>query len=157
MPVGPEQPTGRARGRRDQDYTGRHASPRSKTARKRAGKVVPAAAVAATLAAGAAAYILVRDRPAAGVAAERGADRSLSAANASSGDRRAATPGRPAAALIKATPQASSAAASRAAKHTAAAKRQPRARRRPARPRSTPPPPATSATASATHASRRDR
>ena len=41
-------------------YTGRHAAgPRSKTARKRAGKVVPAAGVAAALAVGAAAYGLV--------------------------------------------------------------------------------------------------
>ena len=40
-------------------YTGRHADPRRKTARKRAGRVVPAAAVAATLVAGAAAYGLV--------------------------------------------------------------------------------------------------
>jgi hypothetical protein len=37
-------------------YTGRHASPRGKTTRKRVGRVVPVAAVAATLAAGAAAY-----------------------------------------------------------------------------------------------------
>ena len=43
---------------RNHEYTGRHASPRHKTARKRAGKVVPAAAAAATLAAGAAAYAL---------------------------------------------------------------------------------------------------
>jgi Phage tail lysozyme len=47
-----------ARRGRDHEYTGRHASPRRKTARARAGKVVPAAAAAATLAAGAAAYIL---------------------------------------------------------------------------------------------------
>jgi Phage tail lysozyme len=40
-------------------YIGRHADPGGKTARKRAGKVVPAAAVAATLVAGAAAYGLV--------------------------------------------------------------------------------------------------
>ena len=41
-------------------YTGRHtADPRSKTARKRAGKVVPAVGVAAALAVGAAAYGLV--------------------------------------------------------------------------------------------------
>jgi hypothetical protein len=39
--------------------TGRHADPRSKTARKRAGRVVPAAGVAAALVAGAAAYGLV--------------------------------------------------------------------------------------------------
>ena len=44
---------------RDHEYTGRHATPRRKTARVRAGKVVPAAAAAATLAAGAAAYTLV--------------------------------------------------------------------------------------------------
>jgi hypothetical protein len=40
-------------------YTGRHADPRSKTARKRVGKVVPAAGVAAALVVGAAAYGLV--------------------------------------------------------------------------------------------------
>jgi Phage tail lysozyme len=40
-------------------YTGRHADPGGKTARKRAAQVVPAAAVAATLVAGAAAYGLV--------------------------------------------------------------------------------------------------
>jgi Phage tail lysozyme len=48
-----------ARGSLDQ-YTGRHAAdPRSKTARKRAGKAVPAAGLAAALVAGAAAYGLV--------------------------------------------------------------------------------------------------
>ena len=48
-----------ARGSADQ-YTGRHAAdPRSKTARKRAGRVVPAAGVAAVLVAGAAAYGLI--------------------------------------------------------------------------------------------------
>jgi hypothetical protein len=47
-----------ARADRDHEYTGRHVSPR-KSARKRVGKVVPAAAAAATLAAGAAAYTLV--------------------------------------------------------------------------------------------------
>jgi hypothetical protein len=40
-------------------YTGRHADTRGKTARKRAGRVVPAAGVAAALVAGAAAYGLV--------------------------------------------------------------------------------------------------
>jgi len=40
-------------------YAGRHASPRRKTARQRARKVVPAAAVAAAVAAGAAAYGVV--------------------------------------------------------------------------------------------------
>ena len=39
-------------------YTGRHATPRGKTTRKRVGRVVPVAAVAATLAAGTAAYVL---------------------------------------------------------------------------------------------------
>jgi hypothetical protein len=43
----------------DLPYAGRHAGARDKTARKRVGKAVPAAAVAATLAAGAAAYMLV--------------------------------------------------------------------------------------------------
>jgi hypothetical protein len=48
-----------ARGSADQ-YTGRHAAdPRGKTARKRVGRVVPAAGVAAVLVAGAAAYGLV--------------------------------------------------------------------------------------------------
>jgi hypothetical protein len=48
-----------ARGSADQ-YTGRHAAdPRSKTARKRVGKAVPVAGVAAALAVGAAAYGLV--------------------------------------------------------------------------------------------------
>jgi Phage tail lysozyme len=42
-------------GRNGKHYTGRHASPRGKTTRKRVGKVVPVAAVAATLAAGTAA------------------------------------------------------------------------------------------------------
>ena len=53
-------------------YTGRHADPRSKTARKRV-RVVPVAAVAAALVAGAAAYGLV-----AGTGHSQGAD--LSAA-----------------------------------------------------------------------------
>ncbi len=50
-------------------YTGRHADPRSKTARKRVGRVVPAAGVAAALVAGAAAYGLV-----AGTGHSQGAD-----------------------------------------------------------------------------------
>jgi hypothetical protein len=54
------------------DYAGRHASHRSTTARPRGGKAVPAAAVAATLAVGAAAYTLagghlVGHSPAAGL------------------------------------------------------------------------------------------
>jgi hypothetical protein len=40
-------------------YSGRHAGPGGKATRKRVGRVVPAAAVAAALAAGAAAYVLV--------------------------------------------------------------------------------------------------
>ena len=47
------EPSGHAR-----HYTGRHASPRGKTTRKRVGRVVPVAAVAATIAAGTAAYAL---------------------------------------------------------------------------------------------------
>jgi hypothetical protein len=43
-------------GRNPKQYTGRHASHRGKTTRKRVGRVVPVVAVAATLAAGAAAY-----------------------------------------------------------------------------------------------------
>ncbi len=59
-PVGGRRPASGHGGREepDREYTGRHASPRPETARKRAGKVVPAAAAAATLAAGAAAYFL---------------------------------------------------------------------------------------------------
>jgi hypothetical protein len=62
---GPFKRAGRHGGQQDphrevavpaEPYAGRHVSPRRSTARKRAGKVVPAAAVAATLAAGAAAY-----------------------------------------------------------------------------------------------------
>jgi Phage tail lysozyme len=62
---GPSKRAGRHGGEQDphrevavpaEPYAGRHVSPRRSTARKRAGKVVPAAAVAATLAAGAAAY-----------------------------------------------------------------------------------------------------
>ncbi|MGH3282875.1 MAG: hypothetical protein ACRDNW_27620, partial [Trebonia sp.] len=45
------------RGSASQDYTGRHASPRGKTARQwRARKAVPAAAAAAAVAVGTAAY-----------------------------------------------------------------------------------------------------
>ena len=52
------EPGREAEGDHGHDYTGRHVSPRGKTARKRVGKVVPAAAAAATLAAGAAAYTI---------------------------------------------------------------------------------------------------
>jgi Phage tail lysozyme len=45
-------------GRNGKHYAGRHASPRGKTTRKRVGRVVPVAAVAATIAAGTAAYAL---------------------------------------------------------------------------------------------------
>jgi Phage tail lysozyme len=61
---GPFKRAGRHGGEQDhrevavpaEPYAGRHVSPRRLPARKRAGKVVPAVAVAATLAAGAAAY-----------------------------------------------------------------------------------------------------
>ena len=58
MAVAGRSPAPARAGERDHEYTGRHASPRRKTARKRVGKAVPAAAAAATLAAGAAAYTL---------------------------------------------------------------------------------------------------
>jgi hypothetical protein len=64
-PVGERRAPSRpgARGERDHEYTGRHASPRRQTARKRVGKAVPAAAAAATLAAGAAAFTLGGGQP----------------------------------------------------------------------------------------------
>ena len=65
-------------GRNGKHYAGRHASPRGKTTRKRVGRVVPVAAVAATLAAGtaAAAYGLGGGQLAGG-APERGDVRGL--------------------------------------------------------------------------------
>ena len=100
-------------------YTGRHvAGPRSKTARKRAGKVVPAAGVAAALVAGAAAYGLVAGGghpQAAGLSADMALPGNLSSAThvgvgvhsaASTMIRSAATTGRPAASA-SAKPQAS--------------------------------------------------
>jgi hypothetical protein len=72
-------------GRSGDQYTGRHAAgPRSKTARKRAGRVVPAAGVAAALAVGAAAYGLVAaggHPQAAGLATDLSLPVNLSSAN----------------------------------------------------------------------------
>ena len=98
-------------------YTGRHADPRSKTARKRAGRIVPAAGVAAALVAGAAAYSLVAGGghpQAAGLSADMALPGSLGSAThvggvdstASTMIRSAATTGRPAASA-SAKPQAS--------------------------------------------------
>ena len=99
-------------------YTGRHADPRSKTARKRVGRVVPAAGVAAALVAGAAAYGLVAGGghpPAADLSADMALPGNLSSAThagvgvdpaASTMIRSAATTGR-AAASTSAKPQAS--------------------------------------------------
>jgi hypothetical protein len=56
---GREEPTGaHAADGRAHEYTGRHAIPRGKTTRKRVGKVVPVAAAAAIVVAGAASYSL---------------------------------------------------------------------------------------------------
>jgi hypothetical protein len=99
-------------------YTGRHADPRSKTARKRLGRVVPAAGVAAALVAGAAAYGLVAGGghpKAVGLSADMARPGNLSSAThvgvgvdsaASTMIRSAATTGRPAASA-SAKPQAS--------------------------------------------------
>ena len=99
-------------------YTGRHADPRSKTARTRVGRVVPAAGVAAALVAGAAAYGLVAGGghpQAAGLSADMVLPGNLSSAThvgvgvhsaASTMIRSASTTGRPAASP-SAKPQAS--------------------------------------------------
>ena len=99
-------------------YTGRHADPRSKTARKRVGRVVPAAGVAAALVAGAAAYSLVAGSghpQAADLSADMALPGGLSSAThagvgvdsaASTMIRPAATTGRPASSA-SAKPQAS--------------------------------------------------
>jgi len=99
-------------------YTGRHADPRSKAARKRVGRVVPAAGVAAALVAGAAAYGLVAGGghpKAVGLSADMARPGNLSSAThvgvgvdsaASTMIRSAATTGRPAASA-SAKPQAS--------------------------------------------------
>jgi Phage tail lysozyme len=99
-------------------YTGRHADPRSKAARKRVGRVVPAAGVAAALVAGAAAYGLVAGGghpQAAGLSADMALPGNLSSAThagvgvdstASTMIRSRATTARPAAST-SAKPQAS--------------------------------------------------
>ena len=102
-------------------YTGRHvAGPRTKTARKRAGKVVPAAGVAAALVAGAAAYGLF-----AGTggphAAQLSTDLALPAGASSATDAGIGVGGvnSAASAMIKAARTAGSAVASASAKHAA--------------------------------------
>ncbi|HEY7265940.1 MAG TPA: phage tail tip lysozyme [Trebonia sp.] len=74
-------------------YTPRHASPRSKTARW-AGKAAPAAAIAATLAAGVAAYTMATSQPADGdvntaLAVPAGLDHAAHASPAAAAARRA--------------------------------------------------------------------
>ena len=103
-------------------YTGRHAAgPRSKTARKRAGKVVPAAGVAAALAVGAVAYGLV-----AGTGSPQAAQLSTDLALPASSLSGATHAGigvdgvnSAASAMIAAARTASSAVASASAKHAA--------------------------------------
>jgi hypothetical protein len=96
------------------DYTGRQADPRSAPTRKRVGRVVPAAAVAAALVAGAAAYGLVAGGghpQAAGLSADLAVPRTSAThagvdSAASSVIRSGKTTGRPAASA-SAKPQAS--------------------------------------------------
>ena len=111
-PTGPQHADGRA-----QEYTGRHAIPRGKAARRRAGKVVPVAAVAAAIVAGAASYSLAgTSKP---NAAQLNEALTLPAANVSPGigAGHAKVTG---SALIQATRKASSDAAKSAAKHASA-------------------------------------
>jgi hypothetical protein len=102
-------------------YTGRHAAgPRSKTARKRVGKVVPAAGVAAALAVGAVAYGLVggTGSPQAG---QLSTDLALpvSLSSATHGGIGVGGVNSAASAMIAAARTASSAVASASAKHSA--------------------------------------
>jgi hypothetical protein len=112
-------------------YTGRHADPRSKTARKaarkRAGRVVPAAGVAAALAVGAAAYGLVAasGHP---QGAQLSADMSLPG-NLSSATHSGVGVDSAASAMIRATRTASGAVASASAKPQAS--RSPKAAAKP--------------------------
>jgi Phage tail lysozyme len=103
-------------------YTGRHAAgPRSKTARKRAGKVVPAAGVAAALAVGAAAYGLVAGTGSP-QAAQLSTDLALPVSSLSGGTHAGIGVGgvnSAASAMIAAARTASSAVASASAKHPA--------------------------------------
>jgi Phage tail lysozyme len=112
-------------------YTGRHADPRSKTARKaarkRAGRVVPAAGVAAALAVGAAAYGLVAasGHP---QGAQLSADMSLPG-NLSSATHSGVGVDSAASAMIRATRTANGAVASASAKPQAS--RSPKAAAKP--------------------------
>jgi hypothetical protein len=113
-PTSPQAPDGPAH-----EYTGRHAIPRGKAARKRVGKVVPVAAAAAAVVAGAASYSLAgTGKP---VASQLNDALTLPAASVSpsigAGHAKAAG-----STLIQATRKASTGAAKPAAKHTAAAK-----------------------------------
>jgi hypothetical protein len=102
-------------------YTGRHAAgPRSKTARKRAGKVVPAAGVAAALAVGAAAYGLVAGTGSP-QAAQLSTDLAVPASLSSAGHAGIGVGGvnSAASAMIAAARTASSAVAAASAKHPA--------------------------------------
>jgi hypothetical protein len=103
-------------------YTGRHAAgPRSKTARKRAGKVVPAAGVAAALAVGAVAYGLVAGTGSP-QAAQLSTDLALPVSSLSGGTHAGIGVGgvnSAASAMIAAARTASSAVASASAKHPA--------------------------------------
>lgn len=110
-----------AAGRAHHEYTGRHAIPRDKAARKRAGKVVPVAAAAAVVVAGAASYGMAgTGKPS---AAQLSDALTVPAANFSpgTGAGHAKVAG---AAMIQASKKAASDAAKRAAaaKHRAAAK-----------------------------------
>jgi hypothetical protein len=102
---------------RAQEYTGRHAIPRGKTARKRVGMVVPVAAAAAAVVAGAASYSLAgTGKPA---AAQLNDALTLPAAHATpgigAGHAKVA-----ASTLIQATKKAVNDAGKSAAKHAAA-------------------------------------
>jgi Phage tail lysozyme len=134
------------------DYTGRHVGPRGKTARKRAGKAVPAAAAAATLAVGAAAYFLfggTSQPQASQLNAAMGISGAAagSTASASAGNANGA-----AAAIIKAT-TAAGPGASKAKHAKATTKAKPPVSRpatRPAAPAPAAPAPAAAAPAAAT-------
>jgi hypothetical protein len=146
-------------------YTGRHADPRGKTARKRAGRIIPAAGAAAALVAGAAAYGLVVSgghQPAAQLSADMSLPVDLSSAthggvgvdSVASSMIRAARTGAVASASVK--PQASrspqAAATAKAAPSAARASSTTAAPRAASTVRSSSPQAAASATPSATAA-----
>jgi Phage tail lysozyme len=157
---GHEKPTAtHAADGRAHEYTGRHAIPRGKTTRKRVGKVVPAAAVAAAVVAGAASYSLAGSSkpdaahlndaftlPGASASPVIGAGHAKSASSTLiQATKKAVSDGAKSAAKHKAaathTASASAAAAAEPATHTAAAT-----------PASTPSTKAATPTASATQA-----